>query len=145
MVDRVASDHPSITTVRATVVRHGGRNRRLELPPSATDLLGDRGEIEVIVDERRRVGRCRTVADTPAIVGLYDTNAAAAGDIEGENRLTSTLSAMDRPIGSSVLVDAIDPGRRVGLRPPGQRAIYDAVRTRESSLDAIARDLEDDG
>lgn len=138
MVDRIASDHPSISTIRASVVRHGGRGRRIELSSDGA-VIPETGVIEVIVDGRRRFGRCRTIADTPSIVGLYDTRAAATGDIDGENGLTSVLTAMDRPSGGSVLIDVIEPCQRIGFRAPGESAVYDAVRSRDSTLDDIAR------
>lgn len=144
MTDRVASDHPSIATVRATVARHGGRRRRIELPTDATDVLPSDGVIEVVVEERTRFGRCRSIGDTPAIVGIYATRAAAIGTVDGENLLEAVLDAADRQRGSSVLIDVLDANSRIGLRSPGDTAVYDVVRSRTSSLDDIARDLLDD-
>lgn len=139
MVDRVPSDHPSIRTVRTEVVRHGGRRRRLELPPDATEVLPEDGTIEVLVDDHRRFARCRRVDDRLAIVGVYETHSAASGDTEGTDGLRDWLDASERPIGSSVLLDIIEEGTRVGLRVPGQRVVYKSPQTRDDSLADIAR------
>lgn len=141
MGDRVGSDHPTITTERARVVRHGGRRRRLDL--ATASVLPAEGVVEVIVDGRCRFGRCRTIGGQPAIVGLYDTRAAAGGDTEGTDRLTRWLTDADRRPGSSVDVDVIEAGVRVGLRVPGERAVYDVVGRRDGPLDELARDLGD--
>ena len=145
MPDRIASDHPSLRTVRAHVVRHGGGRHRLELPVDDTDVLPADGVLEVVVDERRRFGRCRTVGGHPGLVGLYETHAAATGAAEGANRLDGWLDRAGRRRGSSVLVDVLTEGERIGLRSPGEETVYHVVRPRDSSLDDIARDLLGDG
>lgn len=144
MVDRIASDHPSIESVRATVIRHGGRRHRLRLPPAAADAVPADGVIETIVDERTRFASCRLLDGSPSIVGLYDTRAAAAGSVDGENGLDAWLAAADRRPGTSVHVDIIASGRRIGLREPGSTAVYAAIDGPRSSLDAIARELDNE-
>ncbi len=139
MVDRVPSDHPTVRTIRTEVVRHGGRRRRLELPPDATEVLPEDGTIEVRVDDHRRFARCRRVDDRSAIVGLYETHSGANGDTEGTDGLRDWLDASERPVGSSVLLDIVADGTRIGLRVPGQRVVYESPQTRDDSLADIAR------
>ena len=146
MVDRVANDHPSVETVRATVRRHGGARRRLELPADAAEEFVIDGVVETIIDEKLRFGRYRPIRGSIALTGLYNTQMAATGETDGEELLTSWLDLHDRSIGSSILVDIVVPEERVGLRLPGDRTTYEVVRRRDSALDAIAEKyLEDSG
>lgn len=99
--------------------------------------------IRVRVDERTRFGRCRLIGDTPTIVGLYRTHAAAAGT-DGTDVLTDWLQANDIDRGSSVLLDCLEPRRRIGLRPPGEHTVYPHVSTLDSSLQSLAADILDE-
>jgi hypothetical protein len=75
------------------------------------------------------------------VAGAYETpDMARAGD--GTDHLGPWLESTGRSAGSTVLLDAIEPGFAYGLREPGERAIYDAVEKPSDSLASIARDLE---
>lgn len=139
MTDQIASDHPSVETFRATVKRHGP-GRRLALPEVAREALGVPGAVGTIVDGRTHFARCRAVGGTPSIVGLYATR-TGADDRTGQDELGAWLDRHDRGRGRSVHVDVIEPGYRIGLRPPGERVVYEDVPDRDDGLDAIARDL----
>lgn len=141
MVDRIASDHPSINTVRARVSRRAGRRRLISIPDDADAVLPDHGIIEVLIDGRRRFGRCQTVDSRRTIIGIYQTSAAAAGETAGADSLDAWLTENDRPVGSSVLIDVLEPAVRIGLRQPGDRAVYGVLRERDSSLDDIAKEF----
>lgn len=144
MADRIASDHPTIDSIRAEVVRHGGRRRRLKVPASERTVVPGDGVIEVIVDERTCFARCQEIRDQPAIVGLYDTMAAAKDEVTGSDWLVNWLDDNGHSIGSSVLLDVLQPGKRIGLRSPGDRAVYDVPQSPDNSLAEIARDLSDE-
>lgn len=141
-MDEVASDHPSVTTLRATVARHGAR-RRLDLPASAPSAGVDAGVVRAVVEDRTRFAAVDAVGGTPAIVGLYDTlEAASAGD-PARDGLNDWLAGLGRGPGRTVLVDVLEPGSRIGLRDPGDRTVYMVVEPPDEGLDAIARDLLD--
>lgn len=143
MVDRIASDHPSIETIRATVTRHGG-GHRLDLPPERGNSLPETGTIEVILEGSRRIGRVRMIDAQNAIVGIYETQAAATGEVDGTDALEDWLAANNRRVGSSVLLDVIESKARVGLRMPGESAVYVNTQPSSDGLADIARQYTDD-
>lgn len=155
-MDRIASDNPAIETLRTTVARHGGTRKRIELP-AATDgnADGDAGAadseaippidevVRLVIDGTTYHARIEGgFADAdPYVAGAYETpDMARAGD--GTDHLGPWLESTGRSAGSTVLLDAIEPGFAYGLREPGERAIYDAVEKPSDSLASIARDLE---
>lgn len=141
MADRLPSDHPSIETVRARVERHGG-GIRLAVPGS---VLPEDGAVpRVVLDERTRFGRLASgTGDNQWVVGLYDTTKGVTDPTVGQDRLEPWLSAHGRGVGTSVEVDVIEADRQYGIREPGTRTVYQDVKPRSRSLDAIARGLED--
>lgn len=141
-MNRIPSDHASIESVRAQVVRHGGGRGRLEIP---NGVLPDAdGMMRVVIDEEIRFGSIVTNAgeEDDWLTGVYDSPRLARSG-SGENALDQWLEDHDRSIGSSVHVDIITHGYAIGLRAPGDRELYPSVESPSSSLDAIARSLED--
>ncbi|MFW6447949.1 MAG: DUF7112 family protein [Halobacteriota archaeon] len=140
-MDAVASDHPSVRTLRATVARHGGR-RRLDV--ADPEGLLEPGIVRAVVDDRTRFALVDLVAGTPAVVGLFETVRSAEARAFDRDRLVAWLEAAERPPGRTVLVDVLEPGERIGLRRPGERTTYPVVGEPDGSLADIARSLEED-
>lgn len=147
-MDRVASD--AVESARATVTRHGGpRSRLLRLPTDLETTDGDVLRVSVSHDGEPTDGFARVDTDArgPYLAGVYGNRRLARtdgdGEGEGENHLTPLLAG--REPGSSVVVDVLDPGHHYGLRPPGDRVVYEVPDRRDDSLAAIAERVEDDG
>ncbi len=143
-VDRIPHDHPSLEHVRATVARHGGHRRRLEIPAG---ILPDESTIRVVLSESIRFGRISRQPGETAdrITGVYDSAGAAKSGNPGTDRLQSWLDERDRHPGDSVHVDVITPNYAIGLRGPGESTVYPAIDPPTNSLDSIARSIEDEG
>jgi hypothetical protein len=140
MADRVASDNPSVTTHDARVVRAGGTRRPCVRLPA--DAVATDDYVRVVCDGREYHGRF--VADSEGIVlrGLYDNRRIAREDRDAPNRLVEWLDAADVEIGRMIACDEIESGFLYGLRKPGERVVYDATESPDSSLADIARDLD---
>ena len=141
-MDRIASDNPAIETRRATVARHGGTRKRVEIPGDVPT-----GEIVRLVLDgttyHTRIEGGFADAD-PHVAGAYETpEMARSGD--GTEHLQAWLDAADRSPGSTVLLDVIEPEFAYGLRAPGEEVVYDAIEKPRDSLASIARDLEGSG
>lgn len=143
MPDRVVADHPSVHTVRATLVRAGRTTRPRVAIPAAEAVRFPAGEVvRLVVDGRERftlvaAGRGD---DGPQLRGAFGTPDAAHDPAAGTDRLPDWQAAAGVDLGGSVLVDVVEPGYRYGLRAPGERATYDAGRPPDGLRD-IARDL----
>ncbi|MGM0591000.1 MAG: DUF7112 family protein [Halobacteriota archaeon] len=141
MIERVPSDHPSVTTVGARVARRGGTRRScLRLP---AELALDGSPISVVIDGQ--VYDANVVEDATGYLlqGAYDNRRLARTPGEGENRLVAWLETVGRSPGSSVEVDEVEPGFFYGVRVPGTRVVYDVPERPSSSLSAIAERLEE--
>lgn len=141
-MDRIASDNPAIETRRATVARHGGTRKRVEIPGDVPT-----GEVvRLVLDGTTYHARIEGgFADAdPHVAGAYETpEMARSGD--GTEHLQAWLDAANRSPGSTVLLDVIEPEFAYGLREPGEEAVYDAIEKPRDSLASIARDLEESG
>jgi hypothetical protein len=138
--DRVPSDHPSVTTVRATLARHGGTRRPcLRLPD---DVALSAGEVVYLVLDGERY-HAPVVADGEGrlVTGAYD-NRRLARERSGENRLLAWASANDCGPGDAVELDEVEPGTQYGLRVPGRRAVYEPTSGPDDSLASIADRLD---
>lgn len=145
MGNRVSSEHSSITTLRATVVRRG-RTRRPELRVSSTarpDLPTD-DIIRLVIDEEEKFAPVESRSDGVGILGAYDTPERAREPGSAENRLKAWLNTVGISFGQSVLVDGVVPEFRYGVREPGSTAIYDARKPPSQLLQSIANNLESD-
>jgi len=153
---RVASDDESVTAVRVSLARSGGTRRLCVRLPADTALesriesgscdalaLDDGDLIRLVID--RSTYHAQVVVDTEGrlLRGAFDDRRRARTSGEGQNRLTEWLDASDREPGDSVVLDVIVPGKQYGLRLPGERTVYDAVRGPRSSLADIAASLDE--
>lgn len=139
-MDQIASDHPAVDSVRSRVGRHGGNRRRLEVEPG---ILPDIKHIRTVVDGNVRFGSIsRQQGDDDWITGVYDSPRLARSG-SGEDYLPGWLATHGRGIGDSVWVDIITHEYAIGIRPPGERVVYPVVQSPGTSLDAIARSLDE--
>lgn len=154
MGERVGSDHPSVRTIRGTLVRRGGTRRpAVEVPAEDSDSLPTEGTVRLVIGDRERhapvgerggtntIGGAGASGGTRAFFGAYD-NARRAREREGRDRLAEWVNERDLDFGRSVLVDVVEPGEVYGLRVPGEEAVYEARRGPAESLRNIAEDLE---
>lgn len=145
MVDRVPSDHPSITTVRATLSKSGATSRPVLELPTDGDVAFPRGDVvRIVVDGTVRHAEPRRplTGDGLVISGIYDTPDAAR-EKDGPDRLGEWVEDAAVSFGGSVLIDEVEPGFEYGLRAPGERVVYDATESPDDSLADIAEDLAD--
>lgn len=144
MSDRIPSDHPSVETVRAELVRAGRTSRpRVAVPADAADHF-PAGEVVRLVldgDERFTLVAEELTGGGVELRGAYETPEGAREPGSGTDHLAAWQEAAGVRFGDAVLVDVVAADYRYGLRAPGQRAIYDASRP-DSSLADIARDLD---
>lgn len=142
MAERLPSDHPSVTTLRARLARSGGTRRPCLRIPEAADVA-DGDLIQVVLDGAQY--HARVVVDTsgPLIRGAYDNRRLARESGEGENRLLEWADAHDRGPGDAVDLDEVEPGFLYGVRVPGKRTVYEATESPDESLADIARDLDE--
>jgi hypothetical protein len=146
MTDRISSDHSSLTTVRATLVRSGGLDRpKVEIPADDADHFPSDELVRVVADDTEYRARIESplAADGREVRGLYETPRVARNPGEGENHLQTWLDGTDVEFGQSVLVDVIEAGFKYGLREPGERAFYEATESPDDSLTDIAEQLDE--
>lgn len=142
MVDRVGSNHPTVTTLRGRLARRGGTRRpAVEVPEVERDALPAGGTVRLVVGGSERHAPVGERGGTRAILGAYD-NARQARERDGEDRLAGWVEARGLDFGRTVLVDVVEPGEVYGLRAPGEEAVYEVVRGPADSLRRIAEDLE---
>lgn len=142
MADRVAGDHPSVTTLRGELVRRGGTRRpAVELPREDRDALPAEGTVRLVVDGRQRRAPVGERGGTRAFLGAYD-NARQARERDGPDRLAEWVDDRELAFGRSVLVDVVEPGEAYGLRVPGEDAVYAVGRRPPDALRRIAEDLD---
>jgi hypothetical protein len=140
--ERLAHDHPSVETVRATLARRGRSSRaRLALP--AADRFPT-GTIRLVLGGTTYHATIESGLDGDReITGAYD-NARLARERDGTDRLDEWQQSSGIDIGRSVAVDVVEPGFLYGVREPGERAVYEATESPDEGLAAIARDLDGD-
>lgn len=142
-MERVPSDHPSVTNHRVRIARYGGTRRPCVRLPDAVDA--EAGAIlRLVVDGDERHARVERDAEGRLLAGAYD-NRRLAREREGVNRLVAWLRSTDRESGASVVLDEVEAGDLYGLRVPGDRTVYEATRGPDESLSAIAGRVERDG
>lgn len=141
MADRIASDHPSVTTVDATVERAGRTDRPELVLPADTGQFPAGEVVRVLLDDTKRARLDRSFDDEPVVRGVYDTPEQAR-EGEGPNRLPDWLDEQGLDFGRTVHVDVVAEGFEYGLRAPGERRVYEATETPDSGLAAIAKEVE---
>lgn len=135
MSDRIASDHPSVKTLRAHIKRHGP-GKRLECEEAvfpADDI------VRVVIDGETRFAR---PTSTTGITGAYGSPTFARSPGGKTEYMGEWLDAIGRKVGLSVELDVIEPDVAYGLREPGSTAIYDGIEGPKSSLADIAKQLD---
>jgi hypothetical protein len=146
MADRISSDHSSLPTVRATLVRSGGLDRpKVAISADDADHFPRDELVRVVADDTEYRARIESplAEDGREIRGLYETPRVARNPGEGENHLQTWLEEADVEFGQSVLVDVIEAGFKYGLREPGERAFYEATESPDDSLADIAQNLDE--
>lgn len=142
MGERVASDHPSIVSLRGRLVRRGGTRRpAVEVPAEDAEQLPAGDVVRLLLDGRERWAPVGARGETRALFGAFD-NARRAREREGSDRLAEWVADRDLAVGRSVVVDVVVAGEVYGLRVPGEDAVYDATSGPADSLRRIAEDLE---
>lgn len=147
MSQRVSSDHPSITTVQATLAQSGRTDRpKIELPPEQSDHFPQDEVVRLVLDEseHRAYIERQLSGDGLMIRGAYDTPSLARNPGEGENRLHEWYEAADIDFGRTVHVDIIEESFQYGIREPGERTVYETAEAPDESLSSIAENLEQD-
>jgi hypothetical protein len=141
--DRVASDGDAVTTYRAELARSGGTRRPcLRLPDDVAVGSGD--VVRLVLDGDERHARVETDTSGAVLRGAFDNRRLARAEGEGTNRLVEWLRDTGLDAGRSVDVDEVTPGFLYGVRVPGDRAVYSVTRQPDSSLSAIAEELDGD-
>jgi hypothetical protein len=138
--DRVASDHASVTTHDARIVRSGGTRR-----PCVRVLDDDvptEDYVRVVCGGREYHGRFTTDSEGVVLRGLYDNRRIARDPGDAENRLVEWLEALDLDFGRMLACDEIETGFLYGLREPGRRVVYEATEAPKQSLADIAENLD---
>ena len=144
MADRIRSDHPSVESVRAELVRAGRTDRpRVAIPADATDRLPEGEVVRLVVDGTERFTRVapRMGDERLELRGAHETPDDARDPGSGSDHLADWRDAHGVRFGGTVLVDVVEEGYKYGLRAPGEQATYDTGRP-DSSLADIARDLD---
>ena len=163
MADRISSDHPTVSTIRAKAVATPS-GWRVEIPPEAVDDVSTddvpaadvstadvpTGDIptddvvRVVCDDVERFARFDLALDdeTTILRAVYDSPSHARSPGEGTDRLGDWLESTGFSDGGSVLLDVIEPGFQYGLRAPGTETVYTAKQPPNDSLASIAEDLE---
>ncbi|SFB78824.1 hypothetical protein SAMN05444422_10210 [Halobiforma haloterrestris] len=142
MVDRVASDHPSVRTVRSTCTETA-TGVRLEIPADDRDAFPTDEVVRIVLDGDElfaRVERALT-GDELSIPGVYETPDLARDPGGGTDRLAEWVDDHGVPPGGSALVDVVEPEFLYGLREPGETTYYDAHEPPSDSLSEIAETL----
>lgn len=138
MADRITHEHPSIRTVRGRVVRHGGSRRRIVLPIDDETSIGPPDIYRCVVEGSTYFAPIEQIGDELAIFGLYDSHRRANTPSATGDQLREWLDSVGLSPGSTVAVDIVDEGERIGLRPHGGRGVYTVESRPHDSLQDIA-------
>ncbi|PSQ45670.1 hypothetical protein BRD17_00985 [Halobacteriales archaeon SW_7_68_16] len=140
---RVASDHPSVDTVRGRIERsRTGRPKLVVDAPLPTE------PVRIVVEGTERYASPSVEGTdddaTATIRGLYAGPEAARDPSGHENHLAAWCDRHDLDAGRAVLLDVLDADFRYGLRAPGNRIVYDDYAGPDDSLRSIAEDVDRD-
>lgn len=141
MGERVASENPSVRTLRGRLGRRGGTRRpAVELPAEEREQLPADGTVRLVIDGATRFAPVGDRGETRAFFGAYD-NARLARDRDGTDRLGEWVDERALDFGRSIAVDVVEPGEVYGLRVPGEDTVYEVEAPPDASLRRIAEDL----
>lgn len=143
MGERVASDNPSVRTVRGRLEASGATSRpRITLPAEIELALPD-DTVRLVLDGTTYHADVRASDGATVIRGAYDNARLARSPGEGENRLPGWVADAGLSIGRSVLIDEVVQRTLYGARVPGTTAVYDPIEPPRSSLSSIAEGLDE--
>ena len=144
MADRIASDHPSVQTVRSTCAETT-TGVRLEIPADGREAFPTDEVVRIVIEGEELFGRVERAltGDDLSIPGVYETPDGARDPSGATDRLAEWIDEGSVSKGGSVLIDVVEPDFLYGLRAPGETTYYDAYEPPNSSLSDIAKDLED--
>ncbi len=141
----IASDHPAVDSVRATLARRGSTRRLQVAVPAADRDRFPAGEVVRLVlggHDCYAAIEAHPTDDRRLIAGAFDAPGQAREPGAGTDRLGEWVDDSDLEAGGSVLVDVLEPGFRYGLRAPGERVVYGEVSSPDDSLASIAEGLD---
>lgn len=147
VAERIPHDHPSVTTVRASLERSGGMNHPKLVLPEDSHLFPDHAAgsaeiVHLVLDGAAYHAPIEyNFDDVPEIRSAWD-NPRIARDRDGENRLHDWYTASDLEFGRSVHLDVVEQGHLYGVRTPGEEAIYTDLPKPNESLADIASSLD---
>ncbi|MBZ6495413.1 DUF7112 family protein [Natrinema longum] len=144
MTDRIASDHPSVETVRSTCTETA-TGVKLEVPADDRSAFPTDEVVRIVLEGTERFARVERAltGEDLAIPGIYDTPDLARDPSGGTDRLAEWTATQEVPAGGSVLIDVVEPEFLYGVRAPGETTYYDAHEPPSGSLSEIAKNLED--
>lgn len=143
MTDRIAHDHPTVDTREATIERYGGTRRpeiqvekRLTAEPDTVVRL-------VLEGSEYRAPLEQTADSRPVFRHAAKTPRLARNPSATENELVTWVRDHELEIGRTVFLDIIESGFKYGLRAPGDEAVYETGKPRDS-LANIAQKFDTD-
>ncbi|PSP15262.1 hypothetical protein BRC62_07850 [Halobacteriales archaeon QH_10_67_13] len=140
-MDRLVSDHDTVTSHRVSLERVGWTDRpQLPLPGELGVEIGD--GISLSLAGRRAHARVeRTLEGEPALRGAFRTRRLARVEAPEAELLAEWLSETGLGPGDPIVLDILIEGYAYGLRPPGERVVYSPPEPPDSSLAEIADEL----
>lgn len=142
MADRLSADHPSVETIRATVVRRGGTTRPAISVPADAGGTPTADVIRLVLDGSEHRAPVSADGDgTWTILGAYESPTLAR-ERGGTDHLSTWVDENGLDFGRSVQFDVVVEDVRYGVRAPGETTVYDASEPPSDGLQDIARDLE---
>lgn len=146
MSQQISSDHPTVTTIRATLSRSGATDRpRIDIDSEDEAHFSPEEIVRLVLDGHEYRTRAERAfgTDDLQIRGAYDSPRQVRNPGEGTNRLDEWFDDSSLTFGRTVLIDVVTERFKYGLREPGERAVYEATEAPDDSLASIAKDLED--
>ena len=137
-MDRLVSDHDTVTSHRVSLERVGRTDRsQLPLPDELGVAVGD--AISLSLAGRQAHARVeRTLDGEPALRGAFPTRRLARVEAPEAELLVEWLSETGLSPGDAIVLDILVEGYAYGLRPPGERVVYSPPDPPDSSLAEIA-------
>lgn len=142
MSGRVPADHETVSTHRTELDSVGRTSRpRISFPDAVSVSAGD--VIRLSLDgEAYHASVESSLSGALDVRGAFENARLAREAPVDENCLKSWVDSTDLAVGDAVLLDVVTPGFQYGLRPPGERVVYDVLDRPSDSLADIARDLD---